>query len=328
MKKLVMKDGNPKFILDTNDKDYYKCIYLLEKHNMYQICDIKDANDFVFCYDCYAYFDIDGKYKTKDGRSFNLDYDLYISKRENEKFPNVRGRIIRQSYDGKDGIHFMLPIYNISLEYIINTAATALSSMYKEKLVGIVEPEYIYAIYSCRIDSKGNKKITIPYYTKDIKATQELINLENMIHKLYSNGKEKGGVWYEISEIDVQGTKNMAEYIKSIAKEITLEDVKNIKPSVTACITTNKSDDYDKEYPSYSPLFNNKPLYITLYPNQPKIEKMELNTDTICFNYTTRFLYISDIFIVNLEDDVVTNKQTIYSYLLNKARTKIANKAK
>ena len=68
-----------------------------------------------------------------------------------------------------------------------------------------------------------------------------------------------------------------------------------------------------------------------LYSIQPKIEKRKFATETIRFDATTGFLYISDIFPVNLEDDeddVVVTKETIYSYLLNKARSKIANKAK
>ena len=329
MKKLVMQNGEPKFILDTNEANYQIYTDLLKMyHDKYQLCDVKDINNNdTFYHNCNAYFDPNGKYKTNDGRSFHLDYDLYISKRENEKFPNAAGRIIRQSYDGKDGIHFMLPIYNISLEYIINTAATALPIMYKEKRAAVVESEYIYAIYSCSVDSNGDKMMSLPYYTKDIKAAQELINLENIIHRLYFNGKEKGR-WYEISEIDVQSNKTTAEFIKSTSKEITLEDVKNIKPYVGACITTYKLDDYDIVYPSYSALLNNKPLYIVLYSIQPKIEKRKFATETIRFNTTTGFLYISDIFPVNLEDDVVVTKETIYSYLLNKARTKIANKAR
>lgn len=331
MKKIVMQNGEPKFILDTNEANYQIYTDLLKMyHDKYQLCDVKDINNNdTFYHNCNAYFDPNGKYKTKDGRPFHLEYDLYISKRENEKFPNAAGRIIRQSYDGKDGIHFMLPIYNISLEYIINTAATALPIIYKEKRATIIEPEYIYAIDSCTIDSIGYKMASLPYYTKDIKAAQELINLENTIHRLYFNGKEKGR-WYEISEIDVQSNKTTAEFIKSSSKEITLEDVKNIKPSIAACISTYKPDYYDKVYPSDSPLLNNKPLYIILYDIQPKIEKRKLYTETR-FNATTGFLYISDIFPVNLEDDeddVVVTKETIYSYLLNKARSKIANKAR
>lgn len=331
MKKLIMQDGEPILVLDTDDKYYPIYIHLLEKHNMYEICDIKDANDFEFCYDCYAYFDPHGEHKTKDGRPFHFEYDLCLIDKEedDEETINRRNRVTKIICGDKDGIEFRLPIYNVSLKHIIDTAATALPIMYKEKRAAIIEPEYIYAIYSCTIDSIGYKMASLPYYTKDIKAAQELINLENTIHRLYFNGKEKGR-WYEISEIDVQSNKTTAEFIKSSSKEITLEDVKNIKPSIAACISTYKPDYYDKVYPSDSPLLNNKPLYIILYDIQPKIEKRKLYTETR-FNATTGFLYISDIFPVNLEDDeddVVVTKETIYSYLLNKARTKIANKAK
>lgn len=330
MKKLVMKDGEPIFVLDTNDKYYPKYIHLLEKYNMYEICDIKDANDFVFYYDCQAYFDPHGEHKTKDGRPFHFKYNLYLLDKECVEITNTENRITKVICGDKDGIQFRLPIYNVSLEYIIDTAATALPIMYKEKRAAIIEPEYIYAIYSCTIDSNGYKMMSLPYYTKDIKAAQELINLENIIHRLYFNGKEKSR-WYEISEIDVQSNKTTAEFIKSTSKEITLEDVKNIKPSIAACITTYEPDNYDIAYPSDSPLLNNKPLYIILYSIQPKIEKRKFATEIIRFNTTTGFLYISDIFPVNLEDDeddVVVTKKTIYSYLLNKARRKIANKAR
>ena len=327
MKKLVMKDGEPKFILDTNNADDCRMIDLLDKHG-YQICDVKNVNDFTFWYNCKAYFDPDGEYKTKDGRSFHLDYDLVIIDEPN--IPISR-EILSHSYDGKDGINFTLPIYT-SLVGIINVALDSLSESYPEDdddPVGIVESEYIYAIYSCSVDNNEYKMMSLTYYTKDIKAAQELINLENIIHRLYFNRKEKSR-WYEISEIDVQSNKTTAEFIKLTSKEITLEDVKNIKPSIAACISTYEPDNYDIAYPSYSALLNNKPLYIILYDIQPKIEKRKFVTETR-FNATTGFLYISDIFPVNLEDDeddVVVTKKTIYSYLLNKARSKIANKAR
>lgn len=313
MKKIIMKDGEPQFILDTNDKDYYKYIHLLEKHHTYQICDIKDANDFVFCYDCNAYFDTNGKYKTKDGRSFHLDYDLYISKRENEKFPNARGMIIRKLYDGKDGIHFRLPIYNVSLEYIIDTAATALPAMHKKKRVAIVEPEYIYPIYSCSVDSNGDKTLSLPYYTKDIKAAQELINLENTLYELFSNGKEKHE-WYHVSE-SIESNKQVINLIK-LTKEISLEDVKNIELCVMAYITTDKHkmDKYDIKW--HSPVLN-KTLYISLYPQQPKIEDLKLND--IDYIDDAGFLHISNSFFIKYLEDAEKDKLTIYSYMISKA---------
>lgn len=333
MKKLVMKDGEPIFVLDTNEANYQIYTDLLKiYHDKYQLCDVKDINNNdIFYHNCNAYFDSNGEYKTKDGRPFHLEYDLdSIDVSDDTAIKTIR-KITKQSYNGKDGIHFTLPAFNNSLEDIINVPVESLPILYPEddEPVGLVEPEYIYAIYSCSVDSNGDKMMSLPYYTKDIKAAQELINLENIIHRLYFNGKEKSR-WYEISEIDVQSNKTTAEFIKSTSKEITLEDVKNIKPYVAACITTYEPDNYDIAYPSDSPLLNNKPLYIILYSIQPKIEKRKFVTETR-FNTTTGFLYISDIFPVNLEDDeddVVVTKKTIYSYLLNKARRKIANKAR
>lgn len=320
MKKLVMKDGNPKFILDTNDKDYYKCIHLLEKHNMYQICDIKDANDFVFCYDCYAYFDTNGKYKTKDGRSFHFDYDLYLIDRENKEITNSRNGITKMMCDGKDGIHFRLPIYNVSFEYLIDTAAVALPIMYKEKRVAIVEPEYIYPIYSYSTNSNGDKIMSLPYYTKDIKAVHELINLENKFHELFSNGKEKYER-YHVSE-GIETNEQVVKLIK-LTKEITLEDVKNIKLCVTAYITTDKHkmNKYDTKF--FSPMLN-RTLYISLYPHQPKIEGLKLNDDADYID-DAGFLHMSRLFIVNLENAKI-DKKIIYTYMVRKSEKLLMTK--
>ena len=314
MKKIAMKDGRPKFILDTEDLDYQMYINLLEKHHDYQICDVKDVNDVTFYHNCNAYFDPDGEYETKDGRLFHLDYDLgIIINARNEKVPISR-EITKQLYDGKDGIHFTLPICNTSLEEMINTAMDSLYLLYpEEKPVGVIEPEYIYAIYSCRIDDNGNKTMTLPYYSKDIKAAQELISLENEFHESFSNGYEKTE-WYEVSELDVESNKHIAEFIKSTTKEITLEDVKNIKPTVQAYITTTKLDECNRKWHS---LMFNKTLYIVLYPNQPKIEGIKLDNNVEHID-STGFLHISHSFIVDLED-VEHSKQIIYSSMINKA---------
>ena len=319
MKKLVMQDGEPKFILDTNNADDCRMIDLLDKHG-YQICDVKNVNDFTFWYNCKAYFDPDGEYKTKDGRSFHLDYDLVIIDEPN--IPISR-EILSHSYDGKDGINFTLPIYT-SLVGIINVALDSLSESYPEDdddPVGIVESEYIYAIYSCSVDNYGYKMMSLPYYTKDIKAAQELINLENIIHRLYFNGKEKGR-WYEISEIDVQSNKTTAEFIKSTSKEITLEDVKNIKLCVTAYITTDKHkmNKYDTKF--FSPVLN-RTLYISLYPHQPKIEGLKLNDADYIDD--TGFLHMSRLFIVNLENAEI-DKKIIYSYMVRKSEKLLMTK--
>ena len=319
MKKIAMKDGRPKFILDTEDLDYQMYINLLEKHHDYQICDVKDVNDVTFYHNCNAYFDPDGEYETKDGRLFHLDYDLGIINARNEKVPISR-EITKQSYDGKDGIHFTLPICNTSLEEMINTAMDSLHLLYpEEKPVGTVEPEYIpeyiYAIYSCRTDGNGDKHMTLSYYTKDINAFQELIYLENKFHELFSNGKAKEE-WYDVSEIDVGANRILVEFVKSTAKEITLEDVKNIKLRVTAYITTGEPNKCDRKW--FSSMFN-KQLYISLYPNQPKVkvgEEVKLNN--IEHTDATGFLHISHSFIVSL-DNVEETKQSIYRIMIRKA---------
>lgn len=310
MKKIAMKDGGLLFILDTDDIDYQKYVSLLKK-NDYHIYDGTDVNDVVFCYDCYAYFDPDGKYKTKDGRLFHFEYNLTVFNTSNFQFGRA---VTKRSYDGKDGIHFISPV-DIYLEEMINTAMDSLHLLYpaEEKPVGVVESEYIYAIYSCRIDGNGNKKMTLPYYTKDINAAQELISLENKFHELFSNGKDKEE-WYEISEIDIECHKHEVEFIKLTSKEITLEDVKNAKLRVTAYITTGEPNKCDRKW--YSSMFN-KQLYISLYPNQIKIgeELKSNNTDYIDSN---RSLHISHSFIVCL-DNVEETKQSIYKIMIRKA---------
>jgi hypothetical protein len=304
-----MKDGNPRFILDTDNADYQKFVSLLKK-NDYDIYDAKDVNDVTFYYNCYAYFDPDGEYETKDGRLFHFEYNLSVINSPNFQ---INREVYRHIYDGKDGINFTVPV-NVYLEEMIKVSMDSLRLLYpEEKPVGVVEPEYIYAIYSCRIDDNGDKKMTLPYYTKDIKAAQELISLENIFYESFSNGKEKTE-WYEISEIDVESNKHIAEFIKSTTKEITLEDVKNIKPTVTAYITTTELDEFDKKWNS---LKFNKTLYVVLYPDQPKIEGIKLDNNVEHID-STGFLHISHSFIVDLED-VEHSKQTIYASMINKA---------
>lgn len=317
MKKVIMKDGEPNKFIILNSDNYFnyptfkKHLNLLKK-NGYHIYDAKDDSDITLYYDCNAYFDHDGYNELKDGRRFKLDFDLKIIYESNAPISRV---ITKCSCDGKDGIHFTLPgSFMISLEEIIDTAIEALPKLYpEEKPVGVIEPEYIYAIYSCRIDDNGDKKMTLPYYSKDIKAAQELISLENIFHESFSNGKEKTE-WYEISEIDVESNKHIAEFIKSTTKEITLEDVKNINLRVTAYITTYEhKPKCDRKW--FSSMFN-RPLYISIYPNQPKIEEPKSNN--IEHVDSIGFLHISHSFIVDLED-VENSKQIIYSSMINKA---------
>ena len=317
MKKVIMKDGEPNKFIILNSDNYFnyptfkKHLNLLKK-NGYHIYDAKDDRDITLYYDCNAYFDRDGYNELKDGRRFKLDFDLKIIDESNAP---ISREITKCSCDGKDGIHFTLPgSFMISLEEIIYTAIEALPKLYpEEKPVGVVETEYLYAIYLCRIDANGNKTMTLPYYSKDIKAAQELISLENKFHELFSNGHEKTE-WYEVSEIDIESNKHVAEFVKSTTKEITLEDVKNIKPTVTAYTTTTRLNECNRKW--YSSMFN-KTLYIALYPNQPKIEGTKLDNNVEHID-NTGFLHISHSFIVDLED-AENSKKTIYSSMIHKA---------
>jgi len=312
MKKIAMKDGD-QFILDTNDVNYQMYINLLEKHHDYQICDAKDINEVTLYYNCKAYFDSDGEYEIKDGRSFHLDYDLIVLNKPN--FP-ISKEITKQSYDGKDGINFTLPI-SVSLDGIINVASDFLSKLYPEedKPVGVVEPEYIYAIYSYRIDCDGDKKVTLPYYTEDINAVNKLLNIENDLYKLYAN-KRKKEEWYEVSEIDIKSNKHTVDFIKSTTEKITLEDVKNIIPRVKAYLTNTYHDGFEKYYSSEI----NATFYAGFFPIQPKLKYRKSMSIEHIDTYGN--LHIENVYDVNLKDSIASKFNMFYS-LIEKAKKKI-----